>query len=531
MKCFLLVIHSGYEVVQGQNFACNFDANNLCQWTNAKGSDNLDWTLHRGATSSGGTGPPSDHTSGHGYYIYLETSGAIRTGSKAQLQSPNFNINRGQRKCLSLWYHMYGPNVGYLNVYLKKNGVLGRPIWRQNGNKGNRWIQGKVNIRTNSNLRNALIVIEGTKGSVGARGDISIDDIQVTNGPCGQLGQSTVSPGATPSPSSVTCDFESSNLCEWKNDKTDNFDWTWKSGSTSTTNTGPTNDHTTNTASGHYVYIEANGHRQGAKARLIAPSYSGRSSTCFQFYYNMHGQHIGTLSVYKKTSRGLGTPIWSLSGEQGTGWQFGQVSIRGGSAYSVVFEAARGSGNQGDIAIDDPKMFTGSCPKRGYCNFEKDFCGWTNSVTDQFDWIRNKGTTGSTGTGPTHDHTLGTRGTGYYIYIEASAPRARGDTAQITSEVFPPSQQPYCLQFWYNMNGNAIGTLTVYATANGVQTPLWQLSGQQTGQWNFGRISVQSPKTAFKCSSCVTNNHHDTTDYHLEDNSRQNHCSRESTVM
>lgn len=32
------------------------------------------------------------------------------------------------------------------------------------------------------------IVIEGTKGSVGARGDISIDDIQVTNGPCGQLG-------------------------------------------------------------------------------------------------------------------------------------------------------------------------------------------------------------------------------------------------------------------------------------------------------------------------------------------------------
>lgn len=64
------------------------------------------------------------------------------------------------------------------------------------------------------------------------------------------LGQSTVSPGVSPSPSSVTCDFESSNLCEWKNDKTDNFDWTWKSGSTSTTNTGPTNDHTTNTASG-----------------------------------------------------------------------------------------------------------------------------------------------------------------------------------------------------------------------------------------------------------------------------------------
>lgn len=38
----------------------------------------------------------------------------------------------------------------------------------------------------------------------------------------------------------------------------------------------------------------------------------------------------------------------------------------------VVFEAARGSGNQGDIAIDDPKMFTGSCPKRGKIKVEKE---------------------------------------------------------------------------------------------------------------------------------------------------------------
>lgn len=53
----------------------------------------------------------------------------------------------------------------------------------------------------------------------------------------------------------------------------------------------------------------------------------------------------------------------------------------------------------------------------GYCNFEKDFCGWTNSVTDQFDWIRNKGATGSSGTGPTNDHTLGTRGTGKVFFL------------------------------------------------------------------------------------------------------------------
>lgn len=48
------------------------------------------------------------------------------------------------------------------------------------------------------------------------------------------------------------------------------------------------------------------------------------------------------------------------------------------------------------------------------------------------------------------------------------------------------------------MNGNNIGSLTVYAVTGGVQTPLWQLSGQQSGQWNFGRVSVLSPNSTFK---------------------------------
>jgi hypothetical protein len=91
-----------------------------------------------------------------GYYIYLETDAGSR-GSKAQLQSPSFAVNKGQTKCLSLFYHMYGPNVGYLNVYLKKNGVLGRPVWRRNGNKGNRWRSGTINLRSNTNVANAQV--------------------------------------------------------------------------------------------------------------------------------------------------------------------------------------------------------------------------------------------------------------------------------------------------------------------------------------------------------------------------------------
>lgn len=43
----------------------------------------------------------------------------------------------------------------------------------------------------------------------------------------------------------------------------------------------------------------------------------------------------------------------------------------------------------------------------GVCDFEKDFCGFTQDKTDKFDWGRNKGKTATPGTGPLVDHTLG----------------------------------------------------------------------------------------------------------------------------
>ena len=41
----------------------------------------------------------------------------------------------------------------------------------------------------------------------------------------------------------LNCDF-SSGPCLWTQDKSDQFDWTRKSGATATVNTGPPSDHT-----------------------------------------------------------------------------------------------------------------------------------------------------------------------------------------------------------------------------------------------------------------------------------------------
>ena len=43
------------------------------------------------------------------------------------------------------------------------------------------------------------------------------------------------------------------------------------------------------------------------------------------------------------------------------------------------------------------------------CNFDTDICAWTQDLSDNFNWSRNKGTTGSANTGPQADHTSGSK--------------------------------------------------------------------------------------------------------------------------
>ena len=43
------------------------------------------------------------------------------------------------------------------------------------------------------------------------------------------------------------------------------------------------------------------------------------------------------------------------------------------------------------------------------CNFTNDMCYWSQSINDDFDWTFHAGSTSSTNTGPSADHTTGTR--------------------------------------------------------------------------------------------------------------------------
>jgi hypothetical protein len=74
----------------------------------------------------------------------------------------------------------------------------------------------------------------------------------------------------------------------------------------------------------------------------------------------------------------------------------------------VVFEGVVGRSFTSDIAIDDVSIAPGACgANQGGCNFEIDTCTWSNVPGDQFDWIRLAGSTPTTFTGPSNDHTQG----------------------------------------------------------------------------------------------------------------------------
>ncbi|XP_078586715.1 astacin-like metalloendopeptidase [Branchiostoma floridae x Branchiostoma japonicum] len=161
-------------------------------------------------------------------------------------------------------------------------------------------------------------------------------------------------------PTAFSCSFDA-DLCGFTQDGDDQFDWTRQTGTTPSSSTGPTTDVS---GSGHYMFIETSGSRtQGDAARLRTPTQSASpAGYCLQFKYHMYGTDIDTLNVYVTDENSiLGTPDFSVTGDQGNNWLSGQLTIPGDADFQVVFEAIRGASWRGDIAIDDVLMFEGVC--------------------------------------------------------------------------------------------------------------------------------------------------------------------------
>lgn len=105
-----------------------------------------------------------------------------------------------------------------------------------------------------------------------------------------------------------------------------------------------------------------------------------------------------------------------------------------------------------------------------------------------------KGETGSWGTGPKADHTLGNE-QGSYLYVETSYAK-QNDTANLQSPLINfagSAPSTVCVRFWYHMFGQHVGAFNIYQSTkrNVLGKLVWQRKGSLVDQWVYGHVSVQ----------------------------------------
>lgn len=147
----------------------------------------------------------------------------------------------------------------------------------------------------------------------------------------------------------------------------DDVDFRTLSGATPSVGTGPDVDHTTGTATGQYVYLEASGGCNAKVAYLESPCVDLTSATSPQlsFWYHMYGTGMGTLSVdiFADGVWNLGV-IPTVSGDQGNAWIKQNVSLVPyiGKIIFIRIVGITGNDFTSDLAIDDISILETNAP-------------------------------------------------------------------------------------------------------------------------------------------------------------------------
>ncbi len=105
-----------------------------------------------------------DHTtnSAQGHYIYIETSFPAKENDTARIISEHLINGQG---CLSLWYHMYGEDIGSLVIYTSTKSNPMTEVNRITGEQGNQWKKLNTDIGVTLQDKESLrIIIEGVVG-------------------------------------------------------------------------------------------------------------------------------------------------------------------------------------------------------------------------------------------------------------------------------------------------------------------------------------------------------------------------------
>ncbi|XP_035699721.1 uncharacterized protein LOC118432292 [Branchiostoma floridae] len=375
-------------------YSCDFEAN-LCRYTQDT-TDDFQWTRNSGRTRYSSTGPTGDHTTGSGYYIYIDSTYPRQQGDIARLISPTYRLYRGSQ-CLLFWTHMYGSSTGTLRVSVKAGGTT-TEIWSRSGNQGNQWFSVAVSIPVTGSYQ---VIFEGVRGG-NAHGDITIDDVSILQGACPDVDECVRREGRG------SCDQICTNTVG-------GFYCSCYTGFTLQQDNLTCNEARTSwfdfydekVLSGHNTERIEGIHLEECAGRCLVGTSTVPSGSCLSFDYDHQGGGACVLSTANKDTSG------AVLSDSDPPERFDYYHKRD-SPYSCAFETAN-------------------------------LCQYTQDTTDDFQWTRHSGLTGSSNTGPTGDHTT----------------------------------------------GSSSGTLRVSVKAGDTTTEIWSLrSGNQGNQWFSVNVSI-----------------------------------------
>ncbi|KAJ1145650.1 hypothetical protein NDU88_011936 [Pleurodeles waltl] len=457
------------------DISCNFETD-LCGWYQDQ-RDDFEWALGLSSQDPVSSNRPNfDHTTGNGTFLYADTSSGLHRGTRTRLLTyPQKPAPAAEKQCLSLWYHMYGPHTGMLNLKIR-HGEHETLLWTQTGTHGNAWHLGYQTL--NHNGEEYQLIFDAVLG--GSLGNIAIDDITVRSGHC---------------VAQVHCSFEE-GLCGYSNET--NHLWVRQSNFSGITRGGPSIDHTTETIIGQYMIVDtskvamASGTSFLMRSEVHEPLYG---DGCLGLWYYVSGRNAGILNIYVEQEK-TRKQVLRISDIPGGTWHYNNISIQADIHWTVAIEAVGAGADLSFIAVDDIQLSRKSCPKPGTCDFERDSCGWStmkNGRRERHDWDWSSGATQGGYRSPNADHTLGTK-EGHYIFFDTDRLNAGDTSAWLVSEQLSATTDS-CLRFWYRTDSEDElypGELRVKTSSSAGQLTLWGIQGHRTTGWQEGTITVTS---------------------------------------
>jgi hypothetical protein len=407
---------------------------------------------------------------------------------------------------MDFWYTMNGVKTGDLNIYINTSDAL-TLLWKQSGNKGEGWLNGRVKILSSRGYR---LIIEGVIGN-SFTSDIAIDDIDFIDKSCNiyptNADPSTIIISTTtrtsrpirPPSSPYDCNFEN-DYCNYTINFTGNdFDWRRVQGKRGEVLAGPIDvDHTTGESYGWYIQAPVEDQLLGTRASFQS-SIITDGVKCLTFYYYLQTNTPFILNVYSLNV--FGGSYWKRTTSQGDFWKLGRTTISGLGSYSVVFELQNnGIGSKNDIiAIDDIQFESGNCKDgSGFdevCTFTgNNLCGYTFE-SSLFRWqIYQPSREGTIQKSLLlFDHTTGGFGSGY-LYANSTG-QTDNRTASIKSPLYPGANMivgEKCLEFYFFLIGdNTTLNVRSFIPSTNNSNIMWSRNFDHSLYWWKGEVNIK----------------------------------------